>query len=149
MTTEWTCHQCGATAYSIPNIIPDGWVFHEATQQRSCPLCVGREEQGDSHRTDKGKAPVGLIAPEMWWALADVLKFGADKYEARGWENNPMPWMRSWASAMRHMLKWEEGEDKDQESGLSHLDHAACNLMFLIAYGRRGIGEDTRPGKGA
>ena len=56
-----------------------------------------------------------------------------------------MPWLVCYASAMRHLLKWAGGEDLDDESGLSHLDHAITNLAFLVAYERRGIGSDNRP----
>ena len=33
---------------------------------------------------------------------------------------------------MRHLIAWSNGEDNDKESGLSHLGHAACNIMFLL-----------------
>jgi len=43
-----------------------------------------------------------------------------------------MPFGRIYAAAQRHLWAWWDGEDIDPESGLNHLDHAACNLAFLI-----------------
>lgn len=37
-----------------------------------------------------------------------------------------------YAALLRHLLKWRLGEDKDPDSGLSHLDHAAARMMLLI-----------------
>jgi hypothetical protein len=35
---------------------------------------------------------------------------------------------------MRHIMAFNDGEDKDPESGLSHLAHAACCIMFLLEF---------------
>jgi hypothetical protein len=35
---------------------------------------------------------------------------------------------------MRHLHAFNDGEDKDPESGLSHLAHASCCLMFLLEF---------------
>lgn len=32
---------------------------------------------------------------------------------------------------MRHLVAYRNGETTDPESGVSHLSHAFCNLMFL------------------
>jgi len=45
---------------------------------------------------------------------------------------------------MRHMWDWWRGEDYDGETGISHLAHAACRLMFLMTYQDRGRGTDDR-----
>lgn len=37
-------------------------------------------------------------------------------------------------SLLRHVFAFKEGENTDPESGLSHLGHAACNIMFLTYY---------------
>jgi hypothetical protein len=48
---------------------------------------------------------------------------------------------------MRHLTAWWERENDglDEETGYSHLWHAGCCLMFLIAYEIRGVGKDDRP----
>ena len=62
-----------------------------------------------------------------------MLKFGADKYHAHNWRDG-FAWSRPLAAAMRHIMAFNDGEDKDPESGLSHLAHAACCIMFLLEF---------------
>lgn len=97
----------------------------------------------EGRKDDQAKPRMDLIAPEIHDALGHVLRFGADKYEARNWEKG-MAWGRPFAALMRHMWAWWRGEAKDHETGFSHLWHAACCIMFLIAYEERGIGQDDR-----
>lgn len=95
-------------------------------------------------KLDDGKLRYDLVPPEMLQALADILTSGAKKYEPRNWEKG-MRWGRVFASLMRHMWAWWWKRDKDDETGKSHLWHAACCLAFLVTYESRGIGEDDRP----
>lgn len=98
----------------------------------------------EGRKDDSGKTPMHLIAPELLDLTAEVLAYGAEKYAPRNWEKG-MAWHRPFAALMRHMWAWWRGDDRDPETGLSHLGHAACCLMFLIAYQGRGIGADDRP----
>lgn len=101
-------------------------------------------ELKEGFKADAGKAPYHLIAPEHLEALAAVLDFGAKKYAPRNWEKG-MDWSRPFSALMRHMWAWWRGEGADPETGMSHLWHAACCIMFLVAYEERGIGRDDRP----
>jgi hypothetical protein len=95
---------------------------------------------------DAGKAPHHLIAPEMQTALASVLAYGQQKYGARNWEQSGgMAWSRCFSACLRHLWSWWSKSGPDDETGMSHLWHAACCIMFLIAYEARQIGEDDRP----
>jgi len=76
--------------------------------------------------------------------VVKVLKFGADKYDERNWERG-MDWSRCFSACMRHMTAWFHGESVDPETGYSHLWHAACCILFLIAFEMRGVGRDDRP----
>lgn len=95
---------------------------------------------------DEGKVPYELLAPEFLEGVAEILRFGAEKYSARNWELG-MNWSRPFGALMRHMWSWWNPfvSDLDEETGKSHLWHAGCCLMFLIAYEARGIGTDDRP----
>lgn len=97
-------------------------------------------------KDDQNKIRMELIAPELMAAVGKVLTFGAAKYEDRNWEQG-MKWSRVFGAAMRHLWLWWAGQKKDKESGYSHLWHAACCIMFLIAYEERKVGEDDRPKK--
>ena len=98
----------------------------------------------EGRKDDQGKAPWHLLAPEMLGGTAQVLGFGAEKYAPRNWEKG-MAWSRCFSALMRHMWFWWSGEKFDPESGLPHLWHASCCLMFLIAYESRQVGQDDRP----
>lgn len=82
---------------------------------------------------DEDKMPLHLLSSEALMQTAAVLKFGADKYAAHNWRGG-FAWSRPLAAAMRHILAFNAGEDKDPESGLSHLAHAACCIMFLLEF---------------
>lgn len=100
-------------------------------------------EKSVAPKFDGGKAPLNLVTPDFITAVAEVLAFGAAKYEAWSWAEGKA-WSRDHAAALRHMMAWANGEDLDTESGLPHLAHAACDLMFLITSQRRGLGTDDR-----
>lgn len=81
----------------------------------------------------------------VWKALNE--RFGIsrplNRVGDRNWEHG-MKWSRPFGALMRHMWAWWRGEDKDPETGRSHLWHAGCCIAFLIAYEARGDGEDDR-----
>lgn len=93
---------------------------------------------------DKGKIRFELLPPEGVRAVAEILTLGAEKYTARGWEGG-LDWSRPFGACLRHLFAWWSGEDKDKDSGHSHLAHAATNLFFLLAYEKRGTGKNDRP----
>jgi len=95
-------------------------------------------------KDDHGKAPWHLLPPDAMEEVLNVLSYGADKYAPRNWEKG-MDWSRPFSAMMRHMWAWWSGEDNDRESGLSHLAHAACCVLFLLAYNKRFDGYDDRP----
>jgi hypothetical protein len=94
---------------------------------------------------DGGKAPWHLLPFDAVRCIVAVLAFGAGKYAERNWEQG-MDWSRVFGALMRHLTAWWEGERKDPETGMSHLWHAGCCVLFLIAYELRGAGRDDRPG---
>lgn len=98
----------------------------------------------EGRKDDAGKVPYELLAPEMLDGVAQVLRFGAEKYEPRNWEKG-MAWGRVFGATMRHLWAWWRGEAEDPETGMSHLWHAGCCIMFLIAYEARRTGKDDRP----
>ena len=75
--------------------------------------------------------------------IAQVLSFGANKYEANNWCRGAR-WGRYFAALCRHIFAWWSGEDKDPETGYSHLAHAGCCLLFLMEYQRNNWGSDDR-----
>lgn len=89
---------------------------------------------------DTGKVQMSLLligAPFALRQVAEVLTFGAEKYEAHSWRSVPDGERRYTEAMLRHVFKYLEGERLDEESGLSHLAHAATNLMFLMELAKK------------
>jgi len=96
-------------------------------------------------KDDAGKVRMDLLSGEAITGTAEVLTAGAAKYGERNWECG-IAFSRVFAALQRHLWAWHQGEEIDPEDGLSHLDHAACNVMFLQTYMKRDMVEfDDRP----
>lgn len=90
------------------------------------------EEKGIKHDTDTGKKPIlSLIPKSLLWEVGRVLSFGASKYAAHNWRKG-INQSRLISAALRHITAFNEGEELDPESGLSHLAHAICCLSFAL-----------------
>lgn len=73
----------------------------------------------------------GLITAEPFEYIIRTLEFGATKYGAGNWLHaSPKKFSDAFS---RHVAAWSNGEKLDPESGLPHLSHAICNLLFLLA----------------
>lgn len=92
---------------------------------------------------DLGKPPISMISRTALEAEAYALAFGAQKYDAYNWRKG-FKWSRLIDSALRHMIAFNDGEDLDPESGLTHLAHARCCLAFLLDHYYHQLGEDDR-----
>ena len=83
---------------------------------------------------DGNKLEYGLLPPLALKATVDVLTFGAQKYERGNWKIVPDSKRRYFDALQRHVWAWKQGEQIDPESGLHHLAHAMCCLMFLYEH---------------
>lgn len=92
---------------------------------------------------DSEKLRFDLISDVATEGLAAVLTHGAKKYAPDNWRKG-LEWRRLIRAARGHLLAFSKGEDIDPDSGLPHLDHAACCLMFLSEYQKRKLGTDDR-----
>ncbi len=95
---------------------------------------------------DAKKPPMDLIPWEAMEGVARVLDFGRVKYSAHNWRKG-FEWCRLAGAGLRHTFKWLSGEECDEESGESHIDHAICCFMFLSAHIKSGLGKDDRAHK--
>lgn len=98
--------------------------------------------------TDKAASTVGTTESSSSQHLNDsqILDSGVEHASTCGSGRNNwrkgMRWSRLADAALRHLLKWASGSRVDEETGLSHLAHAMCCLMFLLNYEQTGLGED-------
>ena len=96
-------------------------------------------------KLDTEKVRVELLPTDALNEIAKVLTFGAKKYEAGNWATGDgFKWSRLYGALLRHVFAWARGEDTDPESGISHLAHAGCMLLFLLAHTLRKQGADDR-----
>lgn len=88
-------------------------------------------KSSEEAKADQGKVRPTLVPASLVWAVAKIREYGCKKYK------DPENWKRvepqRYRDALyRHMLAYFSGEKTDEESGLPHLWHAACNIAFLI-----------------
>lgn len=90
-------------------------------------------EQKYGQKHDHAKPRFSLIPHDALWQVVAVLEFGAGKYGAGNWRGVTNAHERYFNAAHRHLNAWWQGENVDDESGLPHLAHAVCCLLFLMA----------------
>ena len=90
--------------------------------------------RGDQYKHDGEKPMWDLLPYREVGQIVDVLTYGASKYAPRSWHKIDDPRSRYFAALMRHLVAWEAGELLDPESGLPHLAHAGCCLLFLMHF---------------
>ena len=64
--------------------------------------------------------------------VVKILTHGAKKYGDENWKEVKGGRWRYLAAAMRHIVTWKKGEIVDRDTGVSHLAHAVCCLLFLM-----------------
>jgi hypothetical protein len=86
--------------------------------------------QVEGQKHDEGKLDWTLLPPEALEEVVKVLQHGAVKYGRDNWQRVPDGRRRYIAAAHRHLHAVSLGELTDPESGLPHLAHAVCSLLF-------------------
>jgi hypothetical protein len=104
------------------------------------PAASGRKDDAAKNRLD-------LLPFAALEEVGKVLTHGAGKYAPDNWRKG-MAWRRLIAAALRHIFAFARGEDRDPETGLSHLAHATCCLTFLLTYQLERLGQDDRAKEG-
>ena len=92
-------------------------------------------KQLEAMRFNTGKPDWSLFPFEAAEEIVKVLEFGAKKYAAWNFTvNGGLSWKDCCSSIARHLFAFMRGEDNDPESGLSHIAHVGCNVLFLLTY---------------
>lgn len=91
------------------------------------------------------KPSMQFVPPAAMIEEAVVMALGASKYGPFNWNDIPVDASTYYSAIMRHMLSWFAGEDKDPESGASHLAHVRACCGILIDANRSGNLIDDRP----
>jgi hypothetical protein len=88
-------------------------------------------EQG--MKFDGGKRDFTLLPWPAVEEIVKVLEFGAAKYSRDNWKHVDDAEHRYTKAAFRHLIAYSNGEINDPESGLPHLAHVGCCILFLLA----------------
>lgn len=86
-------------------------------------------------KQDGGKALMHLLPwTELARDVCPVLEYGMRKYTEGGWRTVDNARTRYLNAAFRHLGAYADGERVDSESGLHHVAHAACCVLFLLRF---------------
>ena len=82
-------------------------------------------------KADKGKPQLTLVPRQIIFDIAKVREYGNNKYhDPDNWKTVEKERYRD--AAFRHFLAYlDDPQGEDEESGLPHLWHLACNIAFL------------------
>lgn len=98
---------------------------------------------GKALNHNAGKPRPSLVLRDMAEAFHEVVsvaEMGAQKYERKNWAESiatdeATDWVNdSMDSIQRHLLAFEQNENRDDESGYLHLAHVACRAMMMCEY---------------
>ncbi len=83
-------------------------------------------------KADAGKLQLTMVPTGIIRAIARIRMYGNQKYGSPdNWKQVEKERYRD--AAYRHWLAYlDDPGGVDEESGLPHLDHLACNIAFLI-----------------
>ena len=84
-------------------------------------------------KSDAGKPKLTLVPRQIIYDIARIREYGNNKYPEGGPDNwRQVEPQRYRDAAYRHFMKYlDDPEGVDEESGLRHLWHLACNIAFL------------------
>ena len=92
-------------------------------------------------KADAGKPKLTLVPRQIIFDIAEVREYGNKKYgNTDSWKTVEVERYRD--AAFRHFMAYlDNPHGVDDESGISHLKHLACNIAFLSEM-ERGISTD-------
>lgn len=92
---------------------------------------------------DGEKPDLAIVPLAALTEMAKAFMYGEKKYARHNYRHG-FQTHRLLAAALRHCYAWENGEDLDPESGVSHLGHAMASLAMLITNLKDEKATDTR-----
>ena len=88
-------------------------------------------EQDQTVKADAGKPQIHLVPTQIINDIAEVREYGVSKYgNSESWKEVAI--VRYIDALGRHYLEMlKDPLSRDEESGLEHYKHIACNIAFL------------------
>lgn len=84
-----------------------------------------------SCKRDDGKLKISLVPMQIVRDIAEVRMYGTEKYgDPDNWRKVEL--LRYIDALLRHIIAFvEDPNGVDEESGIKHYKHAACNMAFI------------------
>lgn len=86
-----------------------------------------------SYKDTAGKPKLSLVPPQIMFDVAEVREYGNKKYPSGGkdnWKNVDIDDYKD--ALLRHTMEYiQDPKSKDEESGIEHYKHMACNIAFI------------------
>ena len=101
-------------------------------------------EGTDAKRFNDGKVPMHLLP---LWLLEDLAVHygkGAEKYDPWNWVKGGST-DTSFGALLRHLAKWQAGEDLDEETETHHMLAVVWNAISIYHGHKMGVDRDDRP----
>lgn len=85
------------------------------------------------YKDTAGKPKLSLVPPQIIFDIAEVREYGNEKYPDGGKDNWKKVDIDDYKDALlRHTMKYlQDPKGKDEESGIEHYKHMACNIAFI------------------
>lgn len=95
------------------------------------------ETNNQTAKADNGKPRLTLVPRQIIFDIAKVREYGNEKYgDPDNWKTVEKERYRN--AAYRHFMAYlDNPHGVDEESGLPHLSHLACNIAFLCELEKR------------
>ena len=111
--------------------MPTGWSAAVVSSPEQVAAAIKQEVTSGGLKYDTGKPRMDLLPAYSLEQIALVLGVGAQKYSSWNWSKG-IAYSRLLGACLRHLYAWARREKSDPESGLSHLAHAGCCILFLL-----------------
>jgi hypothetical protein len=108
--------------------------FSDRSDQWAQDRKKAKQDSRGLMKYDDDKPQMSLLDPVALKDLAQILTFGAKKYEKNNWRRalDDVDGADRYVDAMlRHIIDHMRGEMYDSETNLPHMAHVMCNAMFL------------------
>lgn len=117
--------------------------IHRALNERTAKMNAALTEN-PKESAGRKKCPMHLLSPSAMRETANALGHGATKYKARNYRTAGVNATTYVGAILRHLSAWNDGEDLDPESGLSHIAHVAACADILLDTMACGMMNDDR-----
>ena len=131
------CLQDGMETIRRPICKRNGCIEPSVENNSLCAVHLAEHLQDPFQKKDDNKPRLELVDPDYMVGVAQVLTFGAVKYEANNWKKATKEDLeRIKGAQLRHIMAYNSGEIIDPESGLNHQFHISFGCMVLAYFDR-------------